>query len=164
MLKITQRGKRPERRCAYLSSISFRVLFRHPHKHRSDLVRLSENIRLKQQQTGFILESHPRTNACSALLTNSNRNADADTDVWWNYPSCLLLLNPNESKTDYYQRLIRLNNFPQQLCNKRVSVFSIMPSFSVYNRKINDLNTFWCYTSDCSLFPFDSENHHFSLL
>lgn len=32
MLKITQRGKRPVRRCAYLSSISFRVLFRHPHK------------------------------------------------------------------------------------------------------------------------------------
>lgn len=76
-LKITQRGKWPVRRCAYLSSISFRVLLRHPHKHRSDLARLSENIRLKQQQTGFILESHPRTDACSTLPTISNRNADA---------------------------------------------------------------------------------------
>lgn len=42
-------------------------------------------------------------------------------------------------------------------------MFSVMPSFSVYNREkeINALNTFWCYTSDCSLLPFDTENHHF---
>lgn len=78
MLKITQREKQSARRCAYLSSISLSVLFMHPHKHRTDPARLSENIRQKQQQSEFILQSHPRTDAGSALLNVSNQGSDSN--------------------------------------------------------------------------------------
>lgn len=50
---------------------------------------------------------------------------------------------------------------PTSLYQKGLSVLTNVLPLTVYNRKINALNTFCCYASDCSLLPFDLENHHF---
>lgn len=159
MLKITHRGKRPERRRAYLSSISFKILFMHPHKHRTNLARLSENIRLKQQQTGFILESHPRTDAGETLLNISNRGNDIKT-----HDKTALHASASSIQMNQKGLLSKIDlagiSSPYVFIPKWSQCSHQCPP-SQCNRKINALNTFCCYTSDCSLLPFDSENHHF---
>lgn len=50
---------------------------------------------------------------------------------------------------------------PTSLYQKGLSVLTNVLPLTVYNRKINALNTFCCYASDCSLLPLNSENHHF---
>lgn len=159
MLKITRRGKESARRCAYLSSISVSVFFMQPHNNRTDPARLSENIRQKQQQSECILQSHPQTDAGPAPLNVSK---------WGNHiniHTCDVTTHHASSSSSSIQmkELVSMAMSPLCLYTRSVPLFPTMPSFSVYNRrkKINALNTFSCYTSDCSLLLFDSENHHF---